>query len=332
MRRSKILILFIAIAIGFFILLFFKSNLTKQGQEFSVSEASSSISVPEFLKKNFSDTDFSNANPSIEKVLSGGPGKDGIPALTNPTFEPIVETDIQNPVQVIVLTGKDEIKVYPYNILTWHEIVNDEIGDTPVAVTFCPLCGSAIVFDRRVDGEVLELGVSGALIESNMVMYDRNTESLWQQSTGKGLAGHYVGVELSIFPMQLLTVGEVKEKYPSAMILSTDTGHRRDYDKNPYGGYEETENQFFFPVGDFGGTYQSKEIMVVFRVAEKSVAVPLSKLSEESWVESIGGEQITLAKHGGEVEILDSNGKEVPFYYEMWFSFSVQHGKDAVVI
>lgn len=299
-----------------------------------VSEGESGfIKVPLFLSRNFKKTDFSNANPKIEKILSGGPGKDGIPALFNPRFESLNNSDINDDVQVIVLQAENEIKLYPYNILVWHEIVNDKIGELSVAVTFCPLCGTAIVFDRKIEGEVLSFGVSGALIESNMVMYDKNTESLWQQSTGESLAGAHVGNILKIVPMQLISAGKARDLFPDAKILSKDTGYARDYNRNPYGGYDEIQDRLYFPVSEFGSKYPAKEIMIVFRLDDNSVAIPMKNVIEGEFLsEKVGGKEILITKTEGEVSIEDSRGMNVPFYFEMWFSFSVQHGKNAIVL
>jgi hypothetical protein len=303
-------------------------------QEIQVSEefGDEPIKIPGFLTWSFSKTDFSKVDKRVESALSGGPGKDGIPALSNPQFESINDSKAQETVQAIVLKEGDDIRAYPYNILIWHEIVNDEIGPVPVAVTFCPLCGSAIVYDRRAGDKTLEFGVSGALIDSNMVMYDKETESLWQQSTGVGLAGKHLGTELEIVPMQLMTIGEIKQKYPTAEILSENTGHRRNYDRNPYSGYDDDDSLLFFPVGDFGATYPAKEIMVAFKVNDAPVAIPFSSLNNEPLSKDVSGEQITLTKTDGEVEIRGNSGEYIPFYFEMWFSFSAQHGKDAIVL
>ena len=178
------------------------------------------IDVPSALNRYFPQTDFSKADPGLAQAISGGPGKDGIPAIDEPRFVPLSEFTYPDSVQAIVLVGKNKTKVYPYNILTWHEIVNDEIDGTPVAVTFCPLCGSAIVFNRTLpDDTVTTLGVSGSLLESNMIMYDRLTENLWQQSTGKTLAGSFHPAELNIEPFQLLT-RTPKFEHQSCILLS----------------------------------------------------------------------------------------------------------------
>ena len=245
--RYLLPILAITALILFFI--FFRTEQTEPGPESAVVTTqgnSADFIVPNALARYFPDTDFSNADPALADAISGGPAKDGIPAIDNPAFIPLSEFNRPDDVQVIVLVGETETKVYPYNILTWHEIVNDAIDDTPVAITFCPLCGSAIVFNRRLpDGQVSTFGVSGSLLESNMIMFDRATENLWQQSTGKTLAGSFYPAELALVPFLLLTLGEFRNLYSVAVVLREDTAHLRDYAPNPYAGYD-TDNRFVF--------------------------------------------------------------------------------------
>lgn len=292
------------------------------------------ITIPRSLSAHFPNTDWSKADPRIEEAISGGPGKDGIPAIDKPTFIPLSSFTRPNEVQAIVLFGNDTVKVYPYNILTWHEIVNDEIDGRPVAVTFCPLCGSALVFDRTLpDGTVSTFGVSGSLLESNMIMYDRATENLWQQSTGRVLAGSLYPTELVRAPFQLLTLGEIRKSYPNAIVLSEDTGHRRDYARNPYAGYE-TDDRFVFDPSNLDTTFDPKTIMVVFRDNETTYTTPWLTLREAKSLEKDhGGTRYTLnVTNTGELTITDSRGTTHPFYFEMWFSVAVQHGDSLVVL
>lgn len=290
------------------------------------------VAIQEHLQRAFSRTDWSQASPVLSEVVSGGPGKDGIPALDNPKFVSLDQAPEQNDVLAIVLDDGDTKKVYPYSILTWHEIVNDTFNDTPVAVTFCPLCGSAIVFERVLsDGIETTFGVSGSLFESNMIMYDRESESLWQQSTGKALAGSYYNEELNLVSFQLLTMGEVREKYSQAQVLSRETGHSRDYERNPYSGYEESEGFYFAPsVQD--NRYPSKDIFVAFKIDETPVAIPLNSLDDnESYQTTIVGNDINISKHDDEVFISTQDDDQVPFYFEMWFSWATQHQQNGTV-
>lgn len=295
------------------------------------TDQSGSINIPRDLKRAFPKTQWSIVDPNIERALSGGPGKDGIPSIDAPKFLPINTFTHPDTVQAIVMKDGERVKAYPYNILNWHEIVNDTVNGIPVAVTFCPLCGSAIVYDRRVDGETLTFGVSGFLLESNMIMFDRESEALWQQSTGKVLAGRDLKIELSLAPFQLMSMGEVKNAYPDAIVLSEDTGSRRDYGRNPYSGYEDSEGYIFSPSRE-DSRFPSKTIFVVFRHEDKTIGVPYLQLADGMTYETtIGEEKLTLARDGDVLTITDLQGQELVFYFEMWFSFVTQHGDAAIV-
>ena len=173
----------------------------QQEQEATIQEWKDKEQV--FLRDGLT-TDTSKTAIALEDILDWGPGKDGIPPIDAPAFliqEQVGEqmSYLSNEALGIVIVWVSEQRFYPYAIMNWHEIVNDELDGTPLAVTFCPLCGSAIVFDRRVDDEVLRMGVSGKLFESNLLMYDDMTESLWSQARGKGVVGDFVDIKLSTY-------------------------------------------------------------------------------------------------------------------------------------
>ncbi len=262
-----------------------------------------------------------------KKILGGGPPKDGIPAITNPKFISQKEAKVEDDVLGVYLDVDGDERFYPYTILVWHEITNDVVGGKPVAVTFCPLCGSAIVFNRNVKGQVLEFGVSGMLFESNLLMYDRTNESLWSQARGEAVVGDYTGTELEVLPMRLIQFSEMKQKYPNAKVMSDDTGYNRNYGVYPYGDYEETE-RLIFPVSVSDKRFFIKEIMYVVGVDDKSVSFPQKKITEGST--DIDSLNLTIAKNGGEI-IVSRDGKEIPGYYEMWFSWATHHQGDGVV-
>jgi len=311
-----------------------EQNTMNNTQDKPSQKGEPAINVPSALTRSFNETDFSKADPRLEGAISGGPSKDGIPAIDAPTFVPLKDYKRPDDVQAIVLVGSDIIKVYPYNILTWHEIVNDEIDGKPIAVTFCPLCGSAIVFNRTLpDGTVSTFGVSGSLLESNMIMYDRKTENLWQQSTGETLAGSFYPAELTRESFQLLSLGEVRETYPNAQVLSENTGHSRDYARNPYAGYE-SDDRFVFDPSNLDTSFPPKTIMAVFRDGDTTFASPWLTLREAgSLAREHNGITYTLTvTDGGELSITDSSSNAHPFYFEMWFSVAVQHGTDLVVL
>ena len=307
----------------------------EQGILDSVGDGDSSdapeLEIPRFLLQSFPETDWSRADPAIADALSGGPPVDGIPAIDDPSFVPISEFGNPDSVRALVVVGDTEVKAYPYNILVWHEIVNDTVDGTPIAVTFCPLCGSAVVFERMLPGgEASTFGVSGGLLESNMIMFDRATETLWQQSTGKALAGRHYPHELELHPFQLLTVGEIRKLHPDAVILSDNTGFARDYSGNPYGGYDESDD-FYFQPSDVDARYPAKEIFVAFTANDTKVAARwLAFENGRTYETTVNGELVSLTKTDGELTITGADGAEIPFYFEMWFSWAVQNS-DGVV-
>jgi hypothetical protein len=180
---------------------------------------------------------------------------------------------------VIALEINGDARAYPLAILTWHEIANDVVGGVPVAVTFCPLCNSAIVFDRRVGDETLRFGVSGLLRNSDMVMWDDRTQSFWQQFTGEGIVGAYTGVELEIIPSLVIGFGTFADEYPDGTVLSRDTGRTRSYGANPYVGYDSSPQPFLFE-GSIDPRLPATEHVLGGLVAGTAVAYPFPLLRE----------------------------------------------------
>ena len=232
-------------------------------------------------------TDFSKRLVPLEEFQSGGPPKDGIPAIDNPRFTPAEDVDwLEDREPVIAVTVGDETRAYPIQILVWHEIANDRIGDVPVAVTFCPLCNTAIVFDRRLDGDVLSFGTTGKLRESDLVMYDRKTESWWQQFGGKALVGTLAGAELRELPARILSWDEFRNNHPTGLVLNKDTGFFREYGANPYAGYDSVDSPPIFATrGDDDDRLPPKERVVYVEVEDDAFAVPFSSLVEKRSIE-----------------------------------------------
>jgi len=272
-------------------------------------------------------TDTSKSLIDLEAILSGGPGKDGIPAINDPKFTSIDEAGFDDDTLGVLVSFDGVQRYYPYNILVWHEIVNDSIGDNKYAVSFCPLCGSAILYNREIGDETVRFGVSGLLYESNLLMYDNLTESLWSQAAGEAVVGSYTGTELEVLPMQLITFEEVKEKYPDAEVLSKDTGYKRNYSVYPYGDYEETE-RLYFPISVNYDKYFAKEIMYVVNVDEKSLSFPYKNIPEGETIIDDSG--VIINRNGGEIEVTH-NKQKIPGYFEMWFSWAVHHQEDGAV-
>ncbi len=234
-------------------------------------------------------TDFSKAIVPLEEITSGGPPKDGIRSIDRPDFVTIDEADDwlgdREPVAVVKRNGVT--KAYPLSILIWHEIVNDEIGGDPVTVTYCPLCNTTIAVDRNFDGRVLEFGTTGRLRHSDLVMYDRQSETWWQQATGEGLVGEYAGERLTLVPATVMSWRDVKEQLGEALVLSRDTGFPADfrerYGNNPYQGYDRGNGPWdrFFRYGRKDDRLPPMERVVALESDGEYLAVPFSVLAEE---------------------------------------------------
>lgn len=261
----------------------------------------------------------------LNQILDGGPGKDRIPALNNPLFLSLSSNGAEYSSETRgIVVGMEDPRFYPISILVWHEIVNDVVDDTPVAVTFCPLCGSAIVFDRRVGDEALVFGVSGLLYQSNLLMYDQKTESLWSQAQHESVVGGYVGKKLSLFPSSVMTLGEFSALHPNGKILSTETGYSRDYGRDPYGDYEENDD-FYFPIADYGKDLPAKTIVYAVPHDGALYLFPLDALIEEgSATIPLTDGFITVQVEGGNYSSF-KDGTLVPGYFSMYFSTTLHH-------
>ena len=193
------------------------------------------------------NTNWNKHTIEYSELLSGGPPRDGIPPIDKPKFVDVKQAQTwigeKEPVVFVNINGK--VKAYPIQVLIWHEIVNDTLGGKNISVTFCPLCNSTIVFDRNIDGKVYDFGTSGLLRNSDLVMYDRQSETLWQQFTGEAIVGDMVGITLTMLPSSMISFKDYYTQYPKGKILSKDTGHVRSYGNNPYVGYDDIDSSPF---------------------------------------------------------------------------------------
>jgi hypothetical protein len=202
----------------------------------------------------------------LDQIVSGGPPPDGIPSIDNPKFTSVKEADglLEDSELVLGLKINGDVRAYPLQILVWHEIVNDKVGGAPVAVTYCPLCFTNQVFNRTLEnGQILEFGTSGKLYNSNLVMYDRATKSLWSQAMSQAIVGKLAGVELERMSFDVAYWNEWKQLYPDSKVLSRATGSARPYGADPYGDYY-TNGDVLFPVSNGDDRLGLKEIVVGF--------------------------------------------------------------------
>ncbi len=212
-----------------------------------IAPPASAQSSADAWRYEWPNTDFSQHSVEFSEILSGGPPKDGIPSIDDPKFIPVAEVEDLSPTEpVIGLTVKGEARAYPLRILTWNEIVNDRIGGRPVTVTYCPLCNSAIVFDRELDGQVLEFGTTGKLRNSDLVMYDRTTESWWQQFLGEAIIGELTGKRLKMLPSRLESWERFAAANPEGLVLVPNDKNLRSYGQNPYDGYDSSVAPFLY--------------------------------------------------------------------------------------
>ena len=204
----------------------------------------------------------------------------------------------EEPVMSLELNG--EVKAYPLSILIWHEIVNDEVGGIPVSVTYCPLCNSAIVFDRRVEGEVLDFGTTGLLRKSDLVMWDRQTFSWWQQITGEAIVGDFTGTRLELIPAPVVSWAEFVAAFPEGKVLSRDTGFARDYDFAPYAGYDDLSNTPFLFSDRLNTRFPPMERIVGLDIGKDGLAYPFTLLEEHPVInDSFDGKDFVVFYVGG---------------------------------
>jgi hypothetical protein len=253
--------------------------------------------------EGWSKTDFSKSRIGWQEILSGGPPKDGIPSIDHPIFKSAGEDEelaANEPVIGLEIGG--DARAYPLRILIWHEIVNDVVGGLPVTVTYCPLCNSAVVFDRRVPPHVLDFGTTGKLRNSDLVMYDRQTESWWQQFTGEAIVGTLIGTELKLVPARLESFAQFKTRHPGGKVLVPNNPRLRDYGRNPYVGYDMAAAPFLYR-GEYPKDVEAMARVVVVRPAPGKIgAVTLEHLRKKGHL-ALG--DVELAWQPGQSTALD---------------------------
>ena len=244
----------------------------------------------------------------LSDVRSGGVPPDGIPALEHPRFEPVSSVDWLGPAEpVLALEINGDARAYPLQIMTWHELVNGAVGGTPVTVSYCPLCNSAVAYDRRVAGRVLDFGTSGELLNSSLVMYDRQTESLWSHFTGQAFAGHLAGAQLDFFPVQTVSFAAFAAAFADGLVLSPDTGHSKRYGSNPYVGYDSPGSVPFLYSGSLDDRLPPLSRVVAVRGDGPTVAIPYEVLAERRVVPFVAhGRRLVALYEAGTASALDS--------------------------
>ncbi|MGR8942354.1 MAG: DUF3179 domain-containing protein [Gammaproteobacteria bacterium] len=267
-------------------------------------------------------------------ILRGGPAKNGIPAIDEPRFVAADQARfLRADDSVLGIDYRGISKAYPVNILNWHEIVNDRFNGAPVVITFCPLCGSGMAYSAVIDGKPHSFGVSGLLYNSDVLLYDRQTESLWSQLMSQAISGPHKGKRLDSLPLRHTTWQDWRTRHPGTLVLSTDTGFKRDYRYSPYARYIESP-QIMFPVTAVSKRFHPKEEVLGLEIGGQFKAYLFIELekSADSFTETLGGQSITLRydRRHRSAAAYDEQGKLLPGVWTFWFAWYAFHPKTEV--
>ena len=262
-----------------------------------------------------------------QNMLSGGPPKDGIPALTDPVAAPVGRAQfMKRDHRVVGVTLGGESRAYPINVLNWHEIINDQLGGVPIAVIYCPLCDSVSVVDRRMGGKTLEFGVSGLLYNSNVLMYDRVDQALWSQVRLTAVSGPHAGESLGHLPFELTTFGAWRDAHPGGSVVTFETGHQRDYQRNPYGGYFAHDG-LQFPVARRDRRLRNKVPVIGVKLGDVARAYPVATIQQtdaRQITDTLAGATVTLRADERGVAVIEAPS-QAQVVHTFWFAWSAFH-------
>lgn len=275
----------------------------------------------------FTEDQKMRAKIPFSELRSGGPPKDGIPSIDNPKFMSASDADkfLKGDDPVLGLDYEGVARAYPHRIMNWHEIVNDTVAGDPILITYCPLCFTGIAFERKLDGKETTFGVSGKLYKSNLVMYDRTTETLWNQLGGEAIIGEHLGQKLRQIPLETITWDDWKEKHPNTEVLSKDTGYSRNYDQNPYEGYETDRDTF-------GTEFEDDRLHPKAKIWGIELDGRFKAYSDESLTsvgnlnDSFADKNLKISRdRDGAVTIKDESGKDLVPTISFWFAWVAFH-------
>lgn len=270
----------------------------------------------------------------LDSILGGGPPKDGIPSIDRPKFILVSEAsrEFQDTEPGLALEIDNISRFYPFQILVWHEIVNDTINGQRVLVTYCPLCLSGIVFDPLVDGERVEFGTSGKLWNSNLVMYDRKTDSLWSQILGEAIVGEMTGTQLKVLPSDQIRYGNWKKQFPNGQVLSKDTGATRFYGSSPYGDYFSVTNLSLSLAKPTDTRLPNDAFVFGIVVNGKAKAYATESIKAKGTVEDNFAGELFVLRHDKELDVVrmfkklpSGNEERVNPISGFWFSWATAH-------
>jgi len=280
--------------------------------------------------------DLRNSAVPVEEILQGGPPRDGIPAIDRPKFVTAAEARfLAADARVLGVFRHGIAKAYPIAILNWHEVVNDRFGPDPIAVTYCPLCGTGMAFLAQANGQPLQFGVSGLLYNSDVLLYDRQSSSLWSQIASKAVTGTMKGHTLTDVALSNTTWSDWRRRHPGTLVLSPETGHAREYGRDPYEGYARDE-RLFFAVRETSQRYHPKELVLGVRLGQSVKAYPFVELAKTSGAlaDQIGSRRITVRFDPAHrtAHVVDEAGREIPTIVSYWFAWYAFHPKTAVFV
>ncbi len=282
--------------------------------------------------------DLRGALVPADAIQQGGPPRDGIPSIDAPRFVEAGRSGLKDGDRVLGLARGGVARAYPVRILNWHEVVNDRLGDDAIAVTYCPLCGTGMAFDARVDGKAASsFGVSGLLYNSDVLLYDRSTESLWSQILEQAVAGPMKGTKLVPVSLTHTSWADWRRRHPRTEVLSTDTGHVRDYERDPYAGYDSVQ-RLMFDVQHRDERLPLKEWVLGVRLGGQAKAYPFSALAKRvdaqgQLQDRLGGMPVTIRFDSTHrtAEAFDAKGQALPSVMAFWFAWVAFHPKTEVL-
>lgn len=287
--------------------------------------------------EQYNGFDVANATIPIEAIQRGGPPRDGIPSIDAPKFVSAENGGLQNTDRILGLNINGVTRAYPVRIMNWHEVVNDRLGGQPVVVTYCPLCGTGVAFQANTGGQVAVFGVSGLLYNSDVLLYDRASQSLWSQMLQTAVSGPRKGTRLQQVPLTHTTWADWRSRFPKTEVLSTETGFRRDYGRDPYAGYDRIQ-QLMFDVEHRDSRYPLKEWVVGVEVQGRHKAYPFSELARAvnakgELVDRVADKTLRIRydRAHGTAEVLDEAGKPWPSTMAFWFAWFAFHPKTEVL-
>ena len=272
----------------------------------------------------------------VDEIFSGGPGKDGIPAIDNPVFITAEKVDfLSDDSAVIGINYKGLSKAYPINILNWHEVVNDQFNGVAVVITFCPLCGSGMAFFADIESRVHTFGVSGLLYNSDVLLYDRQTKSLWSQLMRQAISGSHKGKRLDSLPVLHTSWQDWYKKHPDTLVLSTETGFKRNYSNSPYADYIKNP-QLMFPVTLVSRRYHPKEQVFGLEIAGQFKVYPFIELekSPATFTDTVNGQLLTVhfdSKHKS-AAVFDRQGRQLAGVRTFWFAWYAFHPQTQIYL